>query len=97
MRYKDTYGTPPPRVATLAYDAAALAAVLTRSAYGAGQEPNFSLQALTQSSGFAGVDGAFRFLLSGEVERQLAILTVRKGGGFEVLDPAPLGFGQLIN
>ena len=97
VRYKDTYGTPPPRVATLAYDAAALAAVLTRSAYGAGREPDFSLQALTQSSGFSGVDGAFRFLPSGEVQRQLAILTVRKGGGFEVLDPAPLGFGQLIN
>ena len=97
VRYKDTYGSPPPRVATLAYDAAALAAVLTRSAYGAGREPDFSLQALTQPSGFSGVDGAFRFLLSGEVERQLAILTVRKGGGFEVLDPAPLGFGQLIN
>jgi ABC-type branched-subunit amino acid transport system substrate-binding protein len=97
VRYKDTYGMPPPRVATLAYDAAALAAVLTRSAYGAGREPDFSLQALTQSSGFAGVDGAFRFLPSGEVERQLAILTVRRGGGFEVLDPAPLGFGQLIN
>ncbi len=97
VRYKDTYGTPPPRVATLAYDAAALAAVLTRSAYGAGREPDFSLQALTQSSGFSGVDGAFRFLPSGEVQRQLAILTVRKGGGFEVLDPAPLGFGELIN
>ncbi len=97
VRYKDIYGTPPPRVATLGYDAAALVAVLTRAAYGAGREPDFSLQALTQSSGFSGVDGAFRFLLSGEVERQLAILKVRRGGGFEVLDPAPIGFRQLIN
>lgn len=96
-RYEDIYGTPPPRVATLGYDAAALAAVLTRAAYGAGREPDFSLQALTQSSGFSGVDGAFRFLPSGEVERQLAILTVRRGGGFEVLDPAPRGFRQLTN
>jgi ABC-type branched-subunit amino acid transport system substrate-binding protein len=97
VRYKDIYGTPPPRVATLGYDAAALAAVMTRAAFGAGREPDFSLQALTQPSGFSGVDGAFRFLPSGEVERQLAILTVRKGGGFEVLDPAPRGFEQLTN
>lgn len=96
-RYKDTYGALPPRVATLAYDAAALAAVLTRAAYEAGREPDFSLRALTQPSGFSGVDGAFRFLPSGEVERQLAILTVRRGGGFEVLDPAPRGFRQLTN
>ena len=81
----------------MGYDAAALAAVLTRAAYAAGREPDFSLRALTQSSGFSGVDGAFRFLPSGEVERQLAILTVRRGGGFEVLDPAPRGFRQLVN
>jgi len=96
-RYKEIYGALPPRVATLGYDAAALAAALTRSAYGAGDEPDFSLRTLTQSSGFSGVDGAFRFLPSGEVERQLAILTVRRGGGFEVLDPAPRSFSQFIN
>jgi ABC-type branched-subunit amino acid transport system substrate-binding protein len=97
VRYKDIYGAPPPRVATLGYDAAALAAVLTRAAFGAGRLPDFSLRALTLSSGFSGVDGAFRFLPSGEVERKLAILTVRRGGGFEVLDPAPSGFDQLTN
>jgi ABC-type branched-subunit amino acid transport system substrate-binding protein len=96
-RYKDIYGAQPPRVATLGYDAAALAAALTRAAYGAGGEPDFSLRILTQSSGFSGVDGAFRFLSSGEVERQLAILTVRRGGGFEVLDPAPRSFSRLTN
>ena len=96
-RYKDIYGVPPPRVATLGYDAAALAAALTRAAYGAGLEPDFSLRALTQPAGFSGIDGAFRFLPSGEVERQLAILTVRRGGGFEVLDPAPLGFQPMTN
>ncbi len=97
VRYQDLYGAPPPRVATLAYDAAALAAVLTRAAYGDGRAPDFSLQTLTQSSGFSGIDGAFRFLPSGEVERQLAILTVRRGGGFDVLDPAPRRFRQLTN
>jgi ABC-type branched-subunit amino acid transport system substrate-binding protein len=96
-RYQEIYGASPPRVATLGYDAAALAAALTRADYDAGGEPDFSLRTLTQSSGFSGVDGAFRFLPSGEVERQLAILTVRRGGGFEVLDPAPRSFSQLTN
>ncbi len=81
----------------MAYDAAALAAVLTRAAYEAGREPDFSPRTLTQSSGFSGVDGAFRFLPGGEVQRLLAILTVRQGGGFEVLDPAPSSFQQLTN
>ena len=97
VRYKDVYGEQPPRVATLGYDAAALAAVLTRAAYGAGREPDYSLQTLTQASGFSGVDGAFRFLPGGDVQRLLAILTVRQGGGFEVLDPAPSSFQQLTN
>lgn len=96
-RYKEAYGEEPPRVASLGYDAGALAAVLTRTAYDAGREPDFSIQTLTTPSGFSGVDGAFRFLPSGEVQRLLAILTVRQGGGFEVLDPAPRSFRQLTN
>ncbi len=94
-RYEGVYGEEPPRIASLAYDAAALAAALTRSAFAAGREPDFSLRTLTQSSGFSGIDGAFRFLASGEVERALAILEVRRGGGFEVLDDAPRSFQVL--
>ncbi len=50
---------------------------------------------LTQPSGFAGMDGAFRFLPSGEVERSLAVMEVQRGGGFAVLDAAPSGFQAL--
>ncbi len=93
-RYERLYGEAPPRIATLAYDATALAAVLTSRAFGAGQEPDFSPRTLTQPSGFSGIDGAFRFLPGGEIERLLAILQVRRGG-FDVLDEAPRSFRAL--
>ncbi|MFQ6017962.1 MAG: penicillin-binding protein activator [Kiloniellaceae bacterium] len=91
-RYQKTFGAEPPRIAALAFDATALAAVLTRRA--AGREPDFTVPVLTQISGFSGVDGLFRFLPSGEVERSLAILEMRRGG-FEVLEAAPTSFQRL--
>ena len=94
-RYKSLYDEEPGRIASLGYDAAALAAVLTRAAFEAGREPDFSIRTLTQPSGFAGMDGAFRFLSSGEVERSLAVMEVQRGGGFAVLDAAPSGFQAL--
>jgi len=95
-RYQKTFGDAPPRLATLAYDTAALAAVLARRALENGQEPDFSQTALTQPSGFAGIDGVFRFLPTGEVERALAILEMRRDG-FKVIDEAPRNFQQLVN
>lgn len=95
-RYQRTFGEAPPRLATLAYDTAALAAVLARGALESGQEPDFSQAVLTQPSGFAGIDGVFRLLPSGEVERTLAILEMRRGG-FKVIDEAPRNFQQLLN
>ena len=59
-RFQATYGHPPPRLASLAFDAAALAAVLAKR----GREP-FSREAILNPSGFTGVDGLFRFTRSG--------------------------------
>ncbi len=56
-RFNATYGHNPPRLASLGFDAAALAAVL---AGGQAGEP-FSQQAILNPSGFTGVDGLFRF------------------------------------
>lgn len=81
------YGHKPPRLATLAYDATALAAVLARTGGG----PDFSAQALTAPSGFAGRDGIFRFLPDGVAERGLAVLKVLPRG-FEVIGRAPETF-----
>jgi len=82
-RFNDVYHRAPPRLATLAYDATALAAVLAHS--GAG---DFSVAAITNPSGFAGVDGIFRLLPDGLVQRGLAVIEVRKDGD-TVIDPAP--------
>jgi len=82
-----TYGKKPHRLATLAYDAAALAAVLARADGG----PDFGAEALTVPSGFAGRDGIFRFVPEGVVERGLAVLQVRPRGA-RVIDPAPTQF-----
>ena len=94
-RYQETFGEAPPRLATLAYDTTALAAVLARRALESGQEPDFTPEALTQSSGFSGIDGVFRLLPSGEVERALAIMEVHRDG-FKVIDPAPRSFQPLV-
>jgi ABC-type branched-subunit amino acid transport system substrate-binding protein len=86
-RFSATYGRAPPRLASLGYDAAALAAVLAR---GQGGEP-FSQQAILNPSGFTGVDGLFRFTPNGLVQRGLAVLEVGSGGPV-VIDPAPQSF-----
>jgi len=52
---------------------------------------DFSLEALTADSGFAGADGIFRLTRGGTVERGFAILEVRREGA-RVLSPAPETF-----
>jgi branched-chain amino acid transport system substrate-binding protein len=88
-RYSATYGLRPPRLASLGYDAAALAAVLARVP----GEP-FSQQAILNPSGFTGVDGLFRFLPGGLVQRGLAVLEVEPQGTV-VVSPAPQSFQDL--
>jgi ABC-type branched-subunit amino acid transport system substrate-binding protein len=86
-RFSATYGHNPPRLASLGYDAAALAAVLARGQTG---EP-FSQQAILNPSGFTGVDGLFRFTPNGLVQRGLAVLEVEPQGT-AVVSPAPQSF-----
>jgi hypothetical protein len=59
---------------------------------GAAPPPVFAVDALTTASGFAGVDGIFRPLPSGLVERGLAVMEVRNRR-FAVVSPAPTSFG----
>jgi ABC-type branched-subunit amino acid transport system substrate-binding protein len=87
QRYRARYGSEPVRTATLSYDAVALVAALVKT-----QGPQrFSEQVLTNSSGFAGIDGVFRFRADGTNERGLAVLRVAPGGG-QVVSPAPKSF-----
>lgn len=91
-RFEQTYGRNPPRLATLAYDAAALAAVLGRNASGTG----FSDSVLTNPSGWSGRDGIFRFRPDGLVERGLAVLEVGQRSN-RVIVPPPTTFQPAIN
>lgn len=86
-QYKEIFGDQPARLATLAYDAAALAAVLAQGDV----QTNFSAATLTQTGGFAGRDGLFRFTDTGVSERGLAVLEVRQRG-FRVVRAAPSSF-----
>ena len=86
-RYRARFGQDPVRTATLAYDAVALVAALVKT-----QGPQrFSEQVLTNPSGFAGIDGVFRFRPDGPNERGLAVMRVTPSGG-QVVSPAPRSF-----
>jgi ABC-type branched-subunit amino acid transport system substrate-binding protein len=87
-RYRAKFGSEPVRTATLAYDAVALVAALART-----QGPQrFSPEVLTNPSGFAGIDGLFRFRPDGTNERGLAVMRVGSGGGVAVAG-SPKSFG----
>lgn len=82
-RYAKAFGPLPARVgnlASIAYDATALVAVLTR------QNLDLSPEALTNSNGFAGVDGLFRLRTDGTNERALAIREITRAG---IVEAAP--------
>jgi hypothetical protein len=87
-RYRTKYGADPVRTATLAYDAVALVAALART-----QGPQrFATDVLINPSGFAGIDGLFRFRPDGTNERGLAVMKVATGGGVPVAG-SPNSFG----
>ncbi|MGE4078553.1 MAG: penicillin-binding protein activator [Reyranella sp.] len=83
-KFLATYGRPPNRLATLAYDAVALAGHLARLKQGG----DFSAEAITNPNGWSGIDGIFRFLPDGKSERALAVIEVQAGRNY-VVSPAP--------
>ncbi|MBR0871666.1 penicillin-binding protein activator [Bradyrhizobium tropiciagri] len=87
-RYRTKFGGEPVRTATLAYDAVALMAALART-QGA---QRFTAETLTNPSGFAGIDGLFRFRADGTNERGLAVMKVATGGATAVAG-SPKSFG----
>lgn len=91
-RFLATYGRPPHRLATLAYDGVALAGHLARLKSGG----DFSAEAITNPNGWSGVDGIFRFLPNGRSERALAVIAVQAGPGV-VVSPAPTTFATPVN
>jgi branched-chain amino acid transport system substrate-binding protein len=86
-RYRARYHQDPPRPAALAYDAVALVAALGKES----ASPRFSNEVLTNPSGFAGIDGVFRFRSDGTNQRSLAVLRVTSTGG-QIVAPASRTF-----
>lgn len=86
--YEDAFGSAPPRLASLAYDATLLSARLAATQR---RRERFSAEALSDPNGYFGADGLFRLNPDGTVERGLAILEIQPGG-IQVIDPAPRSF-----
>ena len=83
--FEAAYGQKPPRLATLAYDATAMAAVLAKRGMA------LNTASLTNPNGFAGLDGVFRLRPQGTVERGLAVLEVAPDSA-RVIEAAPSTF-----
>lgn len=83
QRFQSTYGSSPPRLASLAYDAASLAIALART----GDDERFSRALITSRQGFQGVNGVFRFRDDGVIERGLAIIQVTEGQPRVIVPP----------
>jgi ABC-type branched-subunit amino acid transport system substrate-binding protein len=87
-RYRSRYGQDPVRTASLSYDAVALVAALVKTQ----GKQRFTDEVLTNASGFAGIDGLFRFRPDGTNQRGLAVLRVSPTGG-QTVSPPPKAFG----
>ncbi len=90
-RYTATYGTEPHSLAGLAYDGIAAVGAMVQSAQSAGTTA-LSREQITDPSGFAGVNGVFRFLGNGRNDRGLALMQLRDGEAV-VIEGAPRSFG----
>ena len=87
-RYQTAFGEPPHPISSLAYDGIAAIGALVKQ----GKANALTSAALTQGSGFVGVQGIFRLRSDGTNERGLAIATI-SNNQVTVVDPAPRSFG----
>lgn len=90
VRFRQVWNERLHPLALLAYDAAAISAILGRTQGAEG----FDTDALTSPNGFAGATGIFRLLPGGQSQRGLAVYEVTPTG-FRVIDAAPATFETL--
>ncbi len=83
-RFARTFGSAPPRLASLAYDAVGFVVALSSAPPG----QRFTTATLTNPQGYDGVDGTVSFSLNGFSQRRLAVLEIQQYGN-NVIDPAP--------
>jgi branched-chain amino acid transport system substrate-binding protein len=86
-KYRATFAAAPAQLASLAYDAISLVALLAQGT----PYHRFTPAALMDPNGFAGVNGIFRFNADGTSERGLAVLEMNAAGPV-VVSPAPTTF-----
>ena len=87
-RYAAAYGGQPHAIAGLAYDGVAAIGALVAQ----GKSNALSASALTQGSGFIGVNGIFRLRSDGTNQRGMAVGQVQNNR-VVIIDPAPRSFG----
>jgi branched-chain amino acid transport system substrate-binding protein len=87
-KYRLRYGKAPLRLSSLGYDGVLLVARVAEN-WKIGSA--FPTTRLTDSGGFSGIDGAFRFLPNGLSERMLEVQQIQ-AGKFVTMDPAPRSF-----
>lgn len=90
-RFRGLYGDPPPRIASLAYDAVALAAGLGLPRSNQLKGKPLPEDLLLNKNGFRGLDGIFRFTPDGLTQRGLAVKEIRPDG-IVTISPAPTTF-----
>jgi branched-chain amino acid transport system substrate-binding protein len=86
-RYQSQFGAAPTRIASLSYDAVTLVSALTQN-FGT---QRFTEATLTNTNGFSGQDGVFRFRQNGLNDRGLAVFEIR-GGSARAIAAAPTTF-----
>ncbi|MFZ4121383.1 MAG: penicillin-binding protein activator [Caulobacterales bacterium] len=86
--YRTRYGTDATRLASLAFDAVSLAALLSNDAGPSG----LSRREIERQEGFLGSDGVFRFRNTGTIERGWAVMEVRARAAPTPIAPAPREF-----
>ncbi|MGB3280675.1 MAG: penicillin-binding protein activator [Pseudorhodobacter sp.] len=87
-RYQAAFGEPPHPISGLAYDGIAAIGALVKS----GNAGALTGAALTQGSGFVGVNGIFRLRSDGTNQRGLAVAQI-SNNQVVIIDAAPRSFG----
>jgi branched-chain amino acid transport system substrate-binding protein len=90
-KYRARFGKAPLRLSSLGYDSILLVARIARGGWRPGTA--FPIAQLTDSQGFIGVDGAFRFMSNGLTERMLEVQEIQ-AGKFITIDAAPGSFAK---
>lgn len=92
-RFEEIYGYAPNRRATLAYDATALAVILSNTL----SDNPFTEENLTNQRGFLGAGGIFRFSTDGLSERGLAIMEISGSNSIKIISSPPNSFSTSGN